>query len=186
MKQIITGPSCLNTYFVYLILATNWVLSWCWAQGGSNGTLRPLYLHYWIGEFLFWLAGRATDQSCLTAPDTNVRGTNSLKIITARSGPSGGPVTELRDKLDLRMSAQREQRDQAPAQSWRENEECIEEVLSNFQPVFVDVGECADTRAGLTSLRYHSHLSGTRASLDPSFVFTLCKPEEGNKRLNEL
>ena len=75
-----------------------------------------LYLHYWIGEFLFRFAGRATDQSCLTAPDTNVRGTNSLKIITARSGPSG-PVTELRDKLDLRMSAQREQRE-----SWGENE----------------------------------------------------------------
>ena len=41
-----------------------------------------LYLHYWR-EFLFWSPGRATDQRWLTAPDTNVRGTNSLKIITA-------------------------------------------------------------------------------------------------------
>ena len=161
---------------------TNWVLSWCWAQGGSNGTLRPsLYLHYWIGEFLFRLAGRATDQGCLTAPDTNVRGTNSLKIITARSGPSG-PVTELRDKLDLRMSAQREQRELE--REWSSTEE----VLSHFQPVFVDDGECADTRALLTTDQSPLSLTfiWTRASLDPSFVFTLCKPKERNKRLNEL
>ena len=88
-----------------------------------------LYLHYWIGEFHFRFAGRATDQGCLTAPDTNVRGTNSLKIITARSGPSG-PVTELRDKLDLRMSEQREQRDGSSTELG-ENE-AVQEVLSNF------------------------------------------------------
>ena len=76
------------------------------------------------------------------------------------------------------MSEQREQRD---GTELRENE-AVQKVLSNFQPVFVDV-ECADTWAALASPRYHSHLSGTRASLDPSFVFTYANSRRETKDL---
>ena len=76
------------------------------------------------------------------------------------------------------MSAQREQRGAAQ----RESSSTQGDVLSNFQPVFVDV-ECADTWAALASPRYHSHLSGTRASLDPSFVFTYANSRRETKDL---
>ena len=43
--------------------------------------------------------------------------------------------------------------------------------------------EFTDTQAALTSPRYHSHLSGTRASPDPSFVFTYANSRRETKDL---
>ena len=66
--------------------------------GGGRPSLSSL-----LENFFGCRDGRLT-RACLTALDTNVRGTNSVEIITLQSQPVTG------DKLDLWMSAQRGER----------------------------------------------------------------------------
>ena len=137
------------------------------AQGRSSIEASAGSLSSLLENFF---SGRETDQSCLTAPDTNVRGTNSLEIITGW-GQAG-------DKLDLRMSAQREQREELH----RGNEAVHEEVrcyliFNQFLWMLVNVS-CG----ALTSPCYHSHLSGTRASLETHLLSLLIMQTHGGKQ----